>query len=140
MSKHHAGKAPGSGRSRPPNLPPPSTVTNRLVLQLALLREDFNLTWAQVYDTSARVLDQDLSLLPGVRRVIDGALKGFHCAEKKEDFLKLKLDFTFPKNSPFCERYELTRHSLLYQDLLPVEHFFFFVLEVISMIVFVCFF
>ena len=121
MSKHHAAIGPGSGRGRPHSLPPPSTVTNRLVLQLALLKEDFHLTWPQVYDTAARVLDQDLSLLPRFKYVAAGALKGFGCAQNKKDFLELKLDFSFPKNSPFCEQYELTRHSLLYQDLLPIE-------------------
>jgi len=64
---HHAeGIGPGSGRGRPPALPAVSgtIITNRLLLQLGMLRHQMQMTWVWLYDFVHKLLSQCFKYTP----------------------------------------------------------------------------
>ena len=121
---HHAeGIGPGSGRGRPPALPavPGTIITNRLLLQLGMLRHQMQMTWVWLYDFVQKLFPRSFEVLPQLNHLILKTEKKVPgtcgsdsiVVDEIAAFLSAERDFTHLPDAPFCTKYGVTRAFLL---------------------------
>lgn len=129
MKCHAEGIGPGSGRGRPPALPTDSgcTITNRLLLQLGMLRHQMQMSWVWLEDMAGKLLPQNFrKVLPQLNNLILKTERKVPQSSSFDDidtFLSIERDFTNLPNAPFCSKYGVTRPFLLGKEdcLLPTS-------------------
>lgn len=123
MKDHLSAIGPGSGRGRPCQVPAISSMTSRLILQFGMLYDELHggKTQEDLTEFAEKLLSVRFghevpllfSLVLKVRKQAQMILSEEVDNTKLLHFLDQKQDFSYPRNTEYCQKFSVTKGFLL---------------------------